>query len=112
MSLESIYRVVSHAHKSASEASGGTLEEKGAVAVLAGLSALLEARIQLHRQATPVPASAAPASAAPASAGPAAVAKPKLPAAAVAAQRSSAPPVPGVGKKPAGSDADDSYELK
>ena len=107
MSLETIYRVVSHAHKSAAEASGGTNEEKGAVEVLGGLSALLEARIQLHRQATPVPAGAAPASA-----GPAAAAKPKLPAAAVAAQRTSAPPVPAVGKKPAGSDADDSYELK
>lgn len=111
MSLESIYRVVSHAHKSASEASGGTLEEKGAVAVLAGLSALLEARIQLHRQAT-VPASAAPASAAPTPASASGAAKPKLPAAAVGAQRTPAPPVPALGKKPAGSDADDSYELK
>ena len=52
MSLESISRVVSHALKAASDVSGGTAEEKGALNVLGGLAALLESRIQLHQRAS------------------------------------------------------------
>ena len=101
MSLETIYRVVSHAHKSASEASGGTNEEKGAVEVLGGLSALLEARIQLHKQAVTTPA-ATPSIAA---------LKPKLAAAAPAptAQTSS---VPDPRKQREAGGSTDSYDLK
>ena len=53
MSLESIFRVVSNALKSANEANGGSAEEKAALDVLGGLSAMLEARVQLHKHATP-----------------------------------------------------------
>ena len=52
MSLESISRVVSHALKAASDVSGGTADEKGALSVLGGLAALLESRIQLHQRAS------------------------------------------------------------
>jgi hypothetical protein len=53
MSLESIYRVISNARKSAADQNGGTADEKAALEVLGGLSALLETRIQLHKHATP-----------------------------------------------------------
>ena len=58
MSLESISRVVSNALKAAAVANSGTPDEKGAVDVLAGLAALLESRIQLHKHASLVPMSA------------------------------------------------------
>jgi hypothetical protein len=105
MSLETIYRVVSHAHKSAAEASGGTNEEKGAVDVLGGLSALLEARIQLHKQAVTMPSSTPSISAL----------KPKLPtapSAPKAAAAAAATPSPDPRKQRAAGDPADSYELK
>ena len=52
MSLESISRVVSNAHKAAAAVSGGTPDEKGALDVLGGLAALLDSRIQLHKHAS------------------------------------------------------------
>jgi hypothetical protein len=99
MSLETIYRVVSHAHKSASEASGGTSEEKGAVDVLGGLSALLEARIQLHKQAVTMPAGTPSI----------ATMKPKLAAAPTPTAPTSSVPDP---RKQRAASSTDSYDLK
>ncbi|HEX4794719.1 MAG TPA: hypothetical protein VH370_13045 [Humisphaera sp.] len=98
MSLESIYRVISNAHKAASEANGGTADEKGVVDVLGGLTALVESRLQLHKRAT-VPAVggvAAPSAAAPAR---------------VATVAPASPPPAGV-KRQTPTQADDSYDLK
>lgn len=101
MSLESIFRVVSHAQKSASEQNGGTPEEQAALDVLGGLTALLEARIRLHKHASPVTTS-----------GPAqAVVKPKLPATA-SGQEASAPSSQGYQKQRTASESGDSYDLK
>ena|SRR5947209_6792363 len=101
MSLESIFRVVSNAQKSAAEQNGGTSEEKAAIDVLGGLTALLEARIQLHRRASPAATSAqAPAAA-----------KPKLPAAAPSPEESAASAT-GFQKQRPASESGDSYDLK
>jgi hypothetical protein len=55
MSLESIYRVLSHAHKTATEANSGTADEKSVLDVLGGLTALVESRLQLHKRSAPMP---------------------------------------------------------
>jgi hypothetical protein len=98
MSLESIYRVLSHAYKAASEANGGTADEKGVVDVLGGLTALVESRLQLHKRAT-VPA--ASGTGAPSTAPPARAPAPATPSA-----------TPGAPKRPTPAQADDSYDLK
>lgn len=102
MSLESIYRAVSHAYKAASEASGGTAEEQSALDVLGGLSALLESRIHLHKQAssatTTTPTMSTPA------------AKPKLPAG-VPASAPTAAPAAGAAKPRTPGDSGE-YELR
>jgi hypothetical protein len=93
MSLESISRVVSHALKAASDVSGGTAEEKGALNVLGGLAALLESRIQLHQRAS-VSATSDPNA---------------------TAMKSKAPPGTANRERPAASTTDesgDSYDLK
>jgi hypothetical protein len=97
MSLESIFRVISNAHKAASEANSGTADEKGVVDVLGGLTALVESRLQLHKRST-VPAVGAPA---PTSA---------APARAVAPAPSS--PAPASARRQTPTQADDSYDLK
>jgi hypothetical protein len=100
MSLESIYRVISHAYKSASEVNGGTAEEKGALDVLGGLTALLESRIQLHKHSAPTPVTA-PGGAAP---------QPRpVPSAAAQAQPA---PAPDNRKQRVPSQSGDSYDLK
>jgi hypothetical protein len=96
MSLESIFRVVSHAQKSASEQNGGTPEEQAALDVLGGLTALLEARIQLHKHASPATTSAE-ALAAPAGA-------PR--------QEEPVAPAQGYQKQRTASESGDSYDLK
>lgn len=101
MSLESIFRVVSHAQKSASEQNGGTPEEKAALDVLGGLTALLEARIQLHKHASPATTSAQAQAAV----------KPKLPAG-VPGQEAPAPSAQGYQKQRTASESGDSYDLK
>jgi len=100
MSLESIYRILSHAHKDASEANSGTADEKGALDVLGGLTALVESRIQLHKHAAAVPAMSA-AGAPP---------KPRpLPGAAAPTPRSATPADP---KPRTPTQANESYDLK
>jgi hypothetical protein len=106
MSLESIYRVLSHAHKAASEVNSGTADEKGALDVLGGLTALLESRIQLHKHAAPAtvnpPAAAPPAGAA---------AKPR-PTADPATARPVPAPAPDDRKQRTPSQSGDSYDLR
>ena len=101
MSLESIYRVVSSALKSASEVSSGTAEEKATLEVLRGLSGMLEARVQLHKHATPATLTAE------------AHAAGKAPPAAGAPRQTKPVATPaGFQKQRPASDAGDSYDLK
>jgi len=99
MSLESIYRVISNAHKAASEANSGTADEKGVVDVLGGLTALVESRLQLHKRAAAAPAASV------------AGATSSVPPARVAAP-APASPTPAAGRRPVPTQADDSYDLK
>jgi len=100
MSLESIYRVLSHAHKAASEANSGTADEKGVLDVLGGLTALVESRIQLHKHTAPTPvvrAAGSPPQARP------------LPGAAAQAAPS---PTPADPKQRSSTQVNESYDLK
>jgi hypothetical protein len=101
MSLESISRVVSHALKAATDASGATPDEKAVLDVLAGLSGLLQSRMQLHKHASPATLTAE------------ALATAKVPAPAGAAKHDKpATPMTAHKKEQAPAKADDSYELK
>jgi len=102
MSLESISRVVSHALKAATDASGATPDEKAVLDVLAGLSGLLQSRMQLHKHAAPATLTAEALAIAA-----------KAPAPAVAAKHDKpATPMTAHKKEQAPAKADDSYELK
>jgi hypothetical protein len=103
MSLESIYRAVAHAYKAASDASGGTADEKSALAVLGGLSALLESRIHLHKQAS-LAAPGAASGAAPAAPNP-------RPPAAQPPRAASTAPAPDAAMRPTPNDSGE-YDLK
>ena len=94
MSLETLSRVVSAAHKSAAAANGGTPDEQGAVDILGGLSALLESRLQLHKHATLLTGAAAPT---------------PIPATSTPAPT---PPPPAAPRRQSASDSADSYDLK
>jgi hypothetical protein len=101
MSLESIYRVVSNALKSAQTVNTGSAEEQAAMDVLGGLSAMLEARVQLHRHATPATQAAEAAAKTQPTVG--------------APKPVSSAPVPtatGFQKQRKPADSDDSYDLK
>jgi len=97
MSLESIHRVLSHAYKAASEANSGTADEKGALDVLGGLTALVESRIQLHKHAAPTTAVRAAGSL---------LKERPLPTAAAPTQ------TPAESKSPSSTQANESYDLK
>jgi len=101
MSLESISRVVSNALKAAAAMNSGTPDEKGALDVLGGLAALLESRIQLHKQASPV-TSSAPAVAA---------VKPKPPGG-TSNREEPAAPAPDDKRRRTPNGSGDSYDLK
>jgi hypothetical protein len=101
MSLESISRVVSSAHKAAAAANGGTPDEKGALDVLGGLAALLDSRIQLHKHASLLSGGAADAAAA----------KSK-PIAGTSHQAAPAATTPDDKRRQVPSDSGDSYDLK
>lgn len=101
MSLESIFRVVSHALKSAAEQNGGTPDEKAAMDVLGGLTALLESRVQLHRHASPAPTTGEAVAAA----------KPKLPAG-PSNQQKPGPSAPDDTKRRTPDASGDSYDVK
>jgi len=100
MSLESIHRVLSHAYKAASEANSGTADEKGALDVLGGLTALVESRIQLHKHAAPTTAVRAAGSL---------LKERPLPTAAAQAAPSQ---TPAESKSPSSTQANESYDLK